>query len=142
MTGLRFCRDCAHFREPLKWRRASGGRRILAGATEAATNQLRLYQQRRETEYRRVHEDLPFDSKPLETPWCARDTLDAEALSKIRAALVAGDDATIGAMRIRGVDCWTVDPVNGVVRPIYVLCKQKNERGDCEDFQPSESRHA
>jgi hypothetical protein len=131
--GKRFCTDCVHRRTPPTRHATAEGSGLSPGRIQAATERMRIYQQRREIEHRRVHEHYEFDHRPHSAAWCALFTPNDESVAAIRVAVLSGDDPVLEEMRARGYE-WTIDAANGEVRAVFSLCAYRNAGGDCPDF--------
>jgi hypothetical protein len=133
---IKFCPQCIHYRLRPPLRVLQSGSGSSPGRINAATEEMRLEKERRDSEQRRIDEDYRFDYEPSFFPWCNRYTLPAEELANIRAALLKADriEDVIDGASAKGYEL-IIDPPNGVVRRVYALCRRKNADGSCPSYE-------
>jgi len=134
---IRMCPECAHHRRRPALRVIASGSGASPGRVNAATEELKIERERRESEQRRIDEEYRFDYEPAFVPWCARYTPTPDELARLRAGLAtaASIDDLVAGLDLGDRD-FIIDPANGAVKPVFALCRRRNPSGDCVGFTP------
>jgi hypothetical protein len=133
---IKFCTQCIHYRLRPPLRIVQSGSGSSPGRINAATEEMRVERERRDTEQRRIDEQYRFDYEPSFFPWCARFTPSDEDLADLREKLIEGQqsDEVIRAAQAAGRDFF-IDASRGVVGRIFALCRRRNANGDCDQYK-------
>lgn len=129
---MRFCTNCIHQRQGRHLRLISPGFGSSPGRIDAATEELRIERERRESEQRRIDEDYAFDYEPGYFAWCARFTPDWKQIGEFKKRLEEGVPYEMVIEQARGAGVgFKIYPATGDVRPVYELCQRVNREGNC-----------
>jgi alpha-D-ribose 1-methylphosphonate 5-triphosphate synthase subunit PhnI len=129
MTALKFCRTCKYMNKRPAPRLFSDGDLQSPGILKAQTELDQETRQRAQLEMQRHAARQPFDYEPHHFEWCAKFT----RLEEVARANEGDQDALARLMQEGGAH---INPVSGVVTPLYILCAWKNETGNCEAHEP------
>ena len=133
---IRFCTECAHYRLRAPVRILQSGSGSSPGRINAATEEMRVERERRDTEQRRIDEQYRFDYEPSFFPWCQRFTPTDSDVATLRAELSGAEQPAevISTARAGGKDFF-VDASRGMVVRVYALCRRRNPDGGCGAYE-------